>query len=128
MSPGSSTAAEPSTGPTGAAIDLGRQAERTALAWRRTSLTLAAGALVALRVLPHYWGAWGLIVGAAGILVAAAILATTVRRYRDHQHFLTGPSAAGDPPGSAPLALLATAGSATGVCGLLLVIVLIITG
>jgi len=113
---------EPAADAADAPFDPGRQAERTSLAWRRTSLTLAAGALVAMRILPHYWGSWGLITAGAGILAAAAILAMAVRRYQSHRRGLTGQPAVSDLPGSAPLALLAAAGMAAGICALLLVI------
>lgn len=64
-------------------FDAGLQPERTALAWRRTALSLALGALVCVRLLPAllgdpFWTALG-FVGVAG---AIAMWMTGERRYR----------------------------------------------
>jgi Domain of unknown function DUF. len=63
-------------------FDPGLQPERTELAWRRTSLALALGALVSMRILPDALGsiAW-VIPGAAGLVVAALIWYAGRHRY-----------------------------------------------
>lgn len=63
------------------AFDPGLQPERTALAWRRTALSLTLGSLVALRVLPAVTGvvAW-VFVGVAGLAVTAALWVAAGRR------------------------------------------------
>lgn len=62
--------------------DAGLQPERTALAWRRTALALAAGSLVAVRVVPALTGPWALLPTGAGLALAVAILVLAHLRYR----------------------------------------------
>ncbi|MGI5128794.1 DUF202 domain-containing protein [Pseudonocardia sp. CA-107938] len=63
--------------------DPGVQPERTALAWRRTGLTLAAGSLVALHVLPGVGASpWWLLPGIGGLVSALAVVVAADRRYR----------------------------------------------
>jgi len=61
-------------------FDPGLQPERTALAWRRTVLALALGALIALRILPPVLGLWALIVALTGLASAAAMWILAGRR------------------------------------------------
>jgi uncharacterized membrane protein YidH (DUF202 family) len=64
-------------------FDAGLQPERTELAWRRTALALAAGSLVAFRLLPAVLGnAWWSLGGVAGLIVTAAVYIAARRRYR----------------------------------------------
>lgn len=63
-------------------FDAGLQPERTALAWRRTALALAGGALVAVRVVPALTGPWAYLPTGAGLVLAIAILALAHQRYR----------------------------------------------
>src|SRR5215207_484055 len=58
-------------------FDPGLQPERTELAWRRATLALIVGALVALRLLPPALGSWSIIVGLAGLVLAAIIPPTS---------------------------------------------------
>ena len=63
--------------------DKGMQAERTALAWRRTALSVAVGSLIGLRVLPPQLGAIGYAVAALGLVWSLDLALTARRRYRD---------------------------------------------
>ncbi|MGY1743317.1 MULTISPECIES: DUF202 domain-containing protein [unclassified Blastococcus] len=87
--------------------DSGAQAERTALAWRRTALGVAAGAAVAARLLAPGSGpgSWALV--AAGGLLAALLFRTARRRGEAAARSLAGEAAAGVPGPGRPAALLA---------------------
>ena len=96
-------------------FDPGLQPERTELAWRRTTLALIVGALVALRLLPPALGRWSISVGLSGLAVAALVGLLAHRRgvrtneVLRHDH--------GQLPGGCLLFLLAgvtTAGAAFG--------------
>jgi uncharacterized membrane protein YidH (DUF202 family) len=66
-------------------FDPGLQPERTALAWRRTALSMAGGALVSLRIFPERVGPAG--IGLAIVAFAAAVvvvIAASLRYRRDH--------------------------------------------
>jgi uncharacterized membrane protein YidH (DUF202 family) len=65
-------------------FDPGLQVERTALAWRRTCLSLLVGSLAGARILPQVWGPAGLLVAGAGILAALGLFLLAQRRYRMH--------------------------------------------
>lgn len=74
--------------------DDGLQLERTELAWRRTTLSLAVGSLVALRILPLYSGnaAWS-SVGLVGLGCAGAVWILARRRSRlAHRALVAAPS------------------------------------
>jgi len=90
-------------------FDPGLQPERTALAWRRTALTIAVGAVVSFRLLPPVLGLWSIGVGVAGLLLSAAswILAGWIlagRRVRRVQQALLS-SSRPLPGGGLPLLL-----------------------
>ena len=72
----------------GGLFDAGGQAERTALAWRRTSLGVAVGGVVALRVTGPVLGVVAAVAAVAGSLLAAAAWWLTGRRYRAVQRSL----------------------------------------
>lgn len=61
-------------------FDPGLQPERTDLAWRRTVLAIAVGALVSLRLLPSVLGPWSLGIGLVGLLLAGASWVLARRR------------------------------------------------
>ena len=100
-------------------FDPGLQPERTELAWRRSTLALAIGALVALRLLPPALGSWSIIVGLGGLVLAVLIWVLAHRRahYTNqamrHEH--------GQLPGGGLLLLLATITTAGAAFGLLYV-------
>jgi hypothetical protein len=96
-----------------ALFDPGLQPERTALAWRRTALSLAIGAIVSFRLLPPVLGLWSIGVGVAGLLLCAATWILAGRRaHRVQAALLT--SSGPLPGGGLPLLLtLAATGSAT---------------
>jgi hypothetical protein len=82
MSPAAGTGSTGPREPARSLFDPGLQPERTALAWRRTGLAMAVGALAALRIFPALLGAWALIPGGIAVLVAGAVLVAAHRRYR----------------------------------------------
>ncbi|WP_431219901.1 DUF202 domain-containing protein [Leifsonia xyli] len=108
-------------------FDAGLQPERTALAWRRTSLALLAGSLIAARILPELFGPWSALVGIAGAATAAALLAATHHRYRAHHEALhqygdrvPSPTDASSPPWPSsrpPQPFSASQQSSTSACG-----------
>ena len=73
-----------------ALFDPGLQPERTALAWRRTLLAVAVGALVSLRLLPPLLGPWSLAVGLAGVLGTAVLWRLAGQRARRTGQALLG--------------------------------------
>jgi hypothetical protein len=98
-----------------ALFDPGLQPERTELAWRRTVLAIALGAVVSLRLLPPVLGVWSIAFGFAGLALAAAIWTLAHRRTAGIRRALLGS------PGPLPdggllllLALLVTGGAAVG--------------
>ena len=98
-----------------ALFDPGLQPERTALAWRRTALTLAVGAVVSFRLLPPVLGLWSLAVGVAGLLLSTATWILAGRRARRVQGALLA-SSGPLPGGGLPLllTLIATGAAALG--------------
>jgi len=55
-------------------------AERTALAWRRTALGLAAGSVAAGRLLAETWGTGAWAVSVVGTVLAVVVLRAARRR------------------------------------------------
>ncbi|MCO7218453.1 DUF202 domain-containing protein [Klenkia sp. PcliD-1-E] len=76
-------------GSPGHVFDVGLQAERTALAWRRTTLALALGAVTVGRLATPVFGVWGLALAAVGLLQALLVAGAAARRYRATHHSLT---------------------------------------
>ena len=60
----------------------GLQPERTLLAWRRTALSLALAAVVAVRLTLGSYGPAAAAVGVGGVLLAGASYLVADRRYR----------------------------------------------
>lgn len=69
-------------------FDPGMQPERTDLAWRRSTLSVIVGALIALRLLPPTLGTGGVVVGLGGLLVAVLLWPLARRRARRTQQAL----------------------------------------
>ena len=63
-------------------VDLGMQAERTALAWRRTALGVGVGGVVALRVAAPVLGPVVAAAAVSGGVLAALAFWLAGRRYR----------------------------------------------
>jgi uncharacterized membrane protein YidH (DUF202 family) len=61
-------------------FDPGLQPERTALAWRRTLLAVAVGALVSLRILPPVLGSWSIGLSLGGVVAGGVLWAAARRR------------------------------------------------
>ncbi|NGN66636.1 DUF202 domain-containing protein [Streptomyces sp. A7024] len=73
----------PPTEPDAPVRDPGAQPERTRLAWRRTTLSFAIVAVLAVRLALHQEGSAAAAVGAAlGLLALVAFLAVAQRRIR----------------------------------------------
>ena len=98
-------------------FDPGLQPERTALAWRRTTLTVAVGAVVSFRLLPPVLGLWSLAVGVAGLLLSATTWILAGRRARRVQSALL--SSSGPLPGGGLPLLLAVIATGSAILGLL---------
>lgn len=98
-------------------LDPGVQAERTALAWQRTALSLAAAGVLYLHA--TVGRAWLLVPGAVLLVVAAATLLAGWRRYeRLHQQIQTGAPVAAP----RPLATLAATVTLFSACAILLAV------
>ena len=63
-------------------VDLGMQAERTTLAWRRTALGVGVGGVVALRVAAPTLGPVVAVAAVSGGVLAALAFWLAGRRYR----------------------------------------------
>jgi hypothetical protein len=73
-----------------APFDRGLQAERTALAWRRTGLSLALGSLAAARIFSPVLGVFSYALGLLGLAAAVYFIAKADRRYRmAHQSLIS---------------------------------------
>lgn len=91
-------------------FDPGLQPERTALAWRRTTISLVLGALVSLRILPPVLGHWSLSIGFGGLVLAGLLWRqANVRSAIAQRNLRSGEPL---PGGSLPLAIgLAVSGA-----------------
>jgi hypothetical protein len=101
--------------------DPGLQPERTELAWRRTLLAIAVGALVSVRVLAPVLGDLAVATGIGGLVLAAMLWAVVHRRHRAVAAVFR--SGAGAMPGGAlllALTLVTTAGAALALTAVLL--------
>ncbi|MGY1705595.1 DUF202 domain-containing protein [Geodermatophilus sp. SYSU D00697] len=103
--------------------DAGLQAERTALAWRRTALALAVGAVGAGRLAAPVAGAVAVAVAGVGLVQAVAVAVAAQRRYRAA---VGSPVPGADLPavraGGLPIAALALSGVVVGLLALAFVL------
>jgi uncharacterized membrane protein YidH (DUF202 family) len=60
----------------------GLQAERTALSWMRTSLSIGVAGAFAVRITLPELGLWGVVIGAFGVALALTAGAIAGSRYR----------------------------------------------
>ncbi|WP_171058232.1 DUF202 domain-containing protein [Modestobacter altitudinis] len=111
------------TGAPDRVFDDGLQAERTALAWRRTSLALAVAAAGAGRLAAPALGVLALALAGLGLVQAVAVGWGAARRYRAVRRALTSH---GDlstlRAGGLPMAALAVSGAVTGLLALAFVV------
>lgn len=104
-------------------FDPGLQPERTGLAWRRTLLTLAVGALLELRLIPPVLGMWSISVGLAGLLVWGVLWRLVSRRALRTQHALKAtPELLPDGRLLLGLTLVVAVTSALGLLGIVLIL------
>ena len=88
-------------------FDPGLQPERTELAWRRTSLAIGVGSLIALRVLPDAMGSTAWVVpGLIGLVFAGILWGRARRRYLLTTDVLVRGSDRGLPGGALLLGLV----------------------
>lgn len=104
-------------------FDDGLQPERTALAWRRTGLSLTGAALVAVRIVPDVLGIWAIVPSGFGLAGALAVLVLAHLRYRAVHTALTSNASERTPMPSGWLPLLVTVLVMTGAVGALITMV-----
>ncbi len=100
----------------------GVQAERTALAWRRTGLSLAVGSLAAGRVLQPVTGPWVWLFAVAGAVAAIGLTRAGESRAARWSAVLTAEPHPVPGPGGRTLALCAVGALALGVAGAVVVL------
>ena len=107
----------------GGVFDTGLQAERTALAWQRTALAMAVGAVGAGRLAAPVLGPISLVLAGAGLLQALAVAATARRRYRAvHASLTTQGDLTAVRQAGVPIAAMACSGFLVGLLALVLVL------
>ncbi len=105
-------------------FDPALQPERTELSWRRTSLALAAGSLVAMRLLPESLGSgWAIAVGVAGVIIAAGLWIAAGRRRTRAVRSLLDHGDRARLPGAVPLLVLVVVATSAGLLGLGVILV-----
>jgi uncharacterized membrane protein YidH (DUF202 family) len=104
-------------------FDVGLQAERTALAWRRTALAIAVGAVGAVRLTAPVLGVAGILLAAVGLVQAVLVAGVAGRRYRiAHQSLKTRGDLTAVRAAGAPIAALACSTLAVGTLALAFVV------
>jgi uncharacterized membrane protein YidH (DUF202 family) len=92
-------------------FDVGVPPERTGLAWRRTTITLAGSALLTLRLRPSVLGPWGVGIGMLALLVSGTLWVLGERRFHRVRQALRT-SGGRLPDGKLPLAVAVTVAAA----------------
>lgn len=101
------------------AFDPGLQAERTALAWRRTALAMSVASVGAARLAVPTFGVVAVVLGALGVLQAALVAAIAWHRYRAVHVSLHGrQDLLGVRRAGLPIAAMATNGVLVGILAL----------
>ena len=103
-------------------FDPGLQPERTALAWRRTGLAVAVGAVAGARLLAEALGVAAVVVLVLGLGLAALFLFGATRRARRAQIALLRDGNLASGPGGRLLAVVSIACTALGVVALAVVV------
>ncbi|MGY1592439.1 DUF202 domain-containing protein [Geodermatophilus sp. SYSU D00965] len=103
-------------------FDAGLQAERTALAWRRTALALGVGAVGAGRLAAPVVGALAVALAALGLVQAVAVAVAAQRRYRLASRSLTARGDLSAVSSGLPIAALALTGVTVGLLALAFVL------
>ncbi|TWF77235.1 uncharacterized protein DUF202 [Pseudonocardia hierapolitana] len=106
----------------GRIFDPGLQPERTALAWRRTGLAVAVGAIAGTRVLFPTLGAGAVVVGLLGLGLAALLVIGSTRRARRAQACLLEEGNLVSGPGGRLIAAVCIACTSVGVAALAVVV------
>jgi uncharacterized membrane protein YidH (DUF202 family) len=106
----------------GRVFDEGLQLERTALAWQRTLLTLAAASLAIGRGLEVAIGATSWVIAGAGVTVTLTLFVTVRRRYVGAHKHLTTIDATSLPSGGRLITACALLGLVAGMAALVFVL------
>lgn len=107
----------------GKPFDVGLQAERTALAWQRTTLALAVGVLLAARLLVVVWGSLSYLIVAGGLVLVAGLFLLGYRRYESaHQTLVTSVGQRIPLTSALPLFIWSLAVFCLALCGMILAI------
>ena len=105
-------------------FDSGLQAERTALAWRRTALAMAVGAVGMGRLAVPAFGVLALLVAGVGLVQSVLVAAASSRRYAVvHASLTTRGDLTGVRQAGLPIAALTCSGLLIGVLALGFVLV-----
>lgn len=104
-------------------FDTGLQAERTALAWRRTALAMAVAAVGAGRLAAPVLGVMALLLAAVGLVQAVVVAQASGRRYRIvHDSLISRGDLTAVSTAGAPIAALACSGVLVGILALVFVL------
>lgn len=106
----------------GRLFDPGLQPERTALAWRRTGLAVAVGAVVGMRILVPELGVGAVVIGMLGLALAALLVVGSTRRARHVQIALLQDGCLTSGPGGRLVATVCIACTALGIAALATVV------